>query len=480
MQTAPVRFSARAHRAMNDASLRAAMAVSRGHFTGARAAAVADYGDFESLRERGKNIRNQSVYQMPELLRQFQDNAEAAGARVLWANDGASARRIITGIARLHNAKVAVKSKSMASEEIGLNAALADAGIEAVESDLGEFIVQLATEPPSHIIAPAMHKTRAEVAKLFAAAGVKADGDDIASLTKAARAYLRAKFFAADIGISGANFLFADNGAVMIVTNEGNGRFVATLPKVRITLAGIDKIVAKFADSTDLLALLTRSATGQKISNYVTVAIGAENNKQGDNQKNNNDKKGEGEGPRHHYIVLLDNGRATMRGGALHEMLRCIRCGACMNHCPVYHAIGGHSYGAVYMGPMGQVLTPALQQGANENDNLDLPHAATMCGACQVACPVKIPLPDLMRELRERQVKENARPFGEKWAVLLWSFIVMHPRLYAFVAAFAARLLRFAGRGGRIRRLPFLPGWFAGRDMATPPGKTLAEMLDKQ
>ncbi len=473
MQTAPVRFSARAHRALADASLREAMAVSRGHFVGARAAAAEDYGDFESLRERGKNIRNQSIDNMPKLLRQFEQNAAAAGACVLWAADGASACRIIADIARLHKAKTAVKSKSMASEEIGLNAALAAAGVEAVESDLGEFIVQLANEAPSHIIAPAMHKTRAEVAKLFAAAGIHSGDDDITSLTRAARDYLRGKFFAADIGISGANFLFADNGAVMIVTNEGNGRFVATLPKVRITLAGVDKIVPRFADSADLLALLTRSATGQKISNYVTIAIGAQN-------KDNHKDDESGEGPRHHYIVLLDNGRAKMRGGALYEMLRCIRCGACMNHCPVYHAIGGHSYGAVYMGPMGQVLTPALQQGANENDNRDLPHAATMCGACAVVCPVKIPLPDLMRKLRERQVDANTRPPGEKWAVLLWSFVVMHPRLYAFASAIAARLLRFAGRGGVIRRLPFLPGWFAGRDLAAPPGKSLAEMLDKQ
>lgn len=471
MQTAPVRFSARAYRALADSSLREAMAVSRGHFVGARAAAVLDYGDFESLRERGRRIRDQSIFDMPALLQAFEKNATAAGAHVLWAADDASARRIITDIARRHNAKTAVKSKSMASEEIRLNAALSAAGIEAIESDLGEFIVQLAKEPPSHIIAPAMHKTRAEVAKLFAAAGIKTDGDDITSLTRAAREYLRLKFFAADIGISGANFLFADNGAVMIVTNEGNGRFVATLPKVRITLAGIDKIVATFADSADLLALLTRSATGQKISNYVTIAIGAQNKHQ--------DNESDSEGPMHHYIVLLDNGRTKMRGGALYEMLRCIRCGACMNHCPVYHAIGGHSYGAVYMGPMGQVLTPALQQGASQTDNLDLPHAATMCGACEVACPVKIPLPALMRKLRERQVDENARPFGEKWAILLWSFITAHPRLYAFVSAFVARLLRFAGRGGVIRRLPLLPGWFAGRYLATPPGRTLAEMLHK-
>ena len=209
MQTAPVHFSTRARRALADASLREAMAVSRGHFVGARTAAVLDYGDFESLRERGKYIRNQSINEMPQLLRQFEKNATAAGARVLWADDGASACNIITAIARRHNAKVAVKSKSMASEEVGLNAALAAAGIEAVESDLGEFIVQLADEMPSHIIAPALHKTRAEVANLFAANGINTGGDDIQSLTRAARQYMRDKFFAADIGISGANFLFA-------------------------------------------------------------------------------------------------------------------------------------------------------------------------------------------------------------------------------------------------------------------------------
>ena len=465
MQTAPVQFTSRARRALADSALRGAMQNTKGLFINARAKAAEEYGDFESLRERGKQIRNQSVREMPALLREFESNAAAAGAKVLWAKDAQSARDIITDIAQKHGAKIAVKSKSMASEEIELNDALAAAGVEPVETDLGEFIVQLAGEPPSHIIAPAMHKRRAQVAELFANNGVNVgDGEDITALTHAARAYLRKKFLAADIGITGANFLFADNGAVMIVTNEGNGRLSATLPNVRITLSGIDKIVAKFADSADLLALLTRSATGQKISNYVSVAVGARG-------------ESEGEGPQHHYIVLLDNGRAKMRGGELREMLRCIRCGACMNHCPVYHTIGGHAYGSVYMGPMGQVLTPALK-GINHIP--DLPHAATMCGACEVVCPVKIPLPGLMRKLREQQVSARARPLGEQLVIFLWSYVSLRPRLYNFVCSVAARVLRFVGGGGVIRRLPFLPGWFSGRDLIAPPGKSFMEMANKR
>ncbi|MGI9296512.1 MAG: lactate utilization protein B [Gammaproteobacteria bacterium] len=458
MRETAITFRRRISVALADDNLRRSLATVRDKFTSHRAAAVRQYeaagGDFERLRERGRQIRDETVRRMPALLREFERNAEAAGAKVLWAKNAASARRLIAGIARRHGVRIAVKSKSMASEEIQLNDALQNAGVEAVETDLGEFIVQLGGETPSHIIAPAMHKRREEAAAIVRKVA-QPDGDDIPAITRAARAYLREKFLRAEMGISGANFLVADTGSALIVTNEGNGRMTTTLPRVHITLAGVDKIIARREDIPDMLALLTRSATGQRLSNYVSISTGV--------------REG-GDGPAHSYVVLLDNGRSRLRQSDCAEMLRCIRCGACMNHCPVYHAIGGHAYGATYMGPMGQVLTPALHEAQRDSD---LPHAATMCGACAVVCPVKIPLPDLMRRLRKRQMREKIRPLKERALLRLWFFVARRPALYAAAAAtMCAILARVGGAQKRIRKLPLAGGWFAGRDLTAPPGRT--------
>lgn len=451
-------FQRRIVGALADDNLRHSLAAVRDKFTTHRAAAVRRYetegGDFERLRERGRQIRDESVRQMPALLRDFERNAAAAGTKVLWAKDADAARRLLVEIARRHNVRTAVKSKSMTSEEVFLNDALQNAGVETVETDLGEFIVQLDGETPSHIIAPAMHKRREEAAAILRKVVVP-DGDDIPSLTRAAREYLRQKFLAAEMGISGANFLIADTGSALIVTNEGNGRMTTTLPPVHVTLAGIDKIIARREDIPDMLALLTRSATGQRLSNYVSITTGV---------------GGDGGGPAHVYVVLLDNGRSRLRQSDCAEMLRCIRCGACMNHCPVYHAIGGHAYGATYMGPMGQVLTPALHGAQHASD---LPYAATMCGACAVVCPVKIPLPDLMRRLRKRQMMEKIRPFKERMLLRLWFFVASRPMLYAAVASAAAAVLAHTGGVQKyFRKLPLARGWFAGRDLTAPPGRT--------
>ena len=453
-------FQRRISAALSDENLRQSLSAVRGKFISHRAAAVRKYnedgGDFERLRERGRQIREDGIRRMPALLLEFERNAEAAGAKVLWAKDGAAARRLIAEIARRHGVRAAVNSKSMTGEEIGLNRALQNAGIEATETDLGEFVVQLGGESPSHIIAPAMHKRREEVAALLRKVAAP-EGDDIPSLARAAREYLRQKFLRADMGISGANFLIADSGSALIVTNEGNGRMTTTLPRVHITLAGIDKVIARRADIPDMLSLLTRSATGQRLSNYVSVSTGV----RGD---------GGGDGPAREYVVLLDNGRSRLRRSDCAEMLRCIRCGACMNHCPVYHAVGGHAYGATYMGPMGQVLTPALR---GLRSAPDLPHAATMCGACEVVCPVKIPLPALMRRLRARQMKESIRPWKERALLRLWFFAARRPALYAAAAAaMCAILSRLGGRQKRVRRFPLAGGWFAGRDLPAPPGRT--------
>lgn len=466
MQVSPVHLHKNITRALADSQLRGALAGVKANFIGKRAKAVGHYNqsaDFEALREYGKQVRDHAIDAMPDLLEQFEAAAVAAGAQVLWAKDGAAARRLMTQIAARHEVKLAVKSKSMASEEVDLNAALTAAGVEVVETDLGEFIIQLAGEKPSHIIAPAVHKTRAAVSELFEQ-HLAVSTSDIPTLTAAARAHLRARFFAADMGISGANFLLADSGAAVIVTNEGNGRMSTTLPRVHVVLAGIDKIIARSADVPYMLTLLTHSATGQRMSNYVSMTAGS--------------CRANGEGPEHAYIVLLDNGRSRLRESAYRDMLRCIRCGACMNHCPVYHTIGGHAYGSVYMGPMGQVLTPAL--GGIENAP-DVPDATTMCGACQVVCPVKIPLPTLMRRLRAERVRRHLNSAADRVFMRLWSFCALRPAVYAFCTVWLARLgALIGGRQRRIRYLPGLSGWFDGRDLSAPARQTFREWWRQQ
>ena len=466
MHVSSIEFRKRAALASADANLQKTMELVRSNMVVKRRDAVAETRDFESLRDIGRDIRNQSVAQMPELLERFETQATAAGATVLWAEDAAAAREIFARIVSRHNLKRAIKSKSMVSEEIGLNAALAAAGCEPVETDLGEYIIQLANEPPSHIIAPVIHKRREEVGQILARETGVDPNADAPTLTAAARAVLRKKFLTADFGINGANFLVAETGTALVVTNEGNGRMSATLPRVHATLAGVDKIIPTWRDVPPLLALLTRSATGQRLSNYVSATTGT---------RRGNDS----EGPEHSYVILLDNGRSQMRGGALQDMLRCIRCGACMNHCPVYYAAGGgHAYGSPYMGPMGQVLTPAL---AGLERAPDFPHAATMCGACAVACPVRIPLPDLMRRLREQQAQNHrtgSGAFSQRALMFLWSFCASRPRLYGAAAALAARMLKaLGGKRKIISALPLMRGgWFAGRDLPAPRGRTFRQM----
>ena len=464
MHVSAIHFKRKSSIALRDTQLQQAMDGVKNKFISHRLSAIEAYSekaDFEKLRERGRLIRNESIHLMPKLLQQFEKNAKNAGSEVLWAANSETANRLIADIARRHNVRLAVKSKSMATEETRLNSELEKAGIEVVETDLGEFILQLAGEVPSHIIAPAMHKKRADIARHFAGK-VDYKNDNIKSLTHAARLYLRDKFINADMGISGANYLIADTGSTLIVTNEGNGRMVSTLPRVRVVLAGIDKIIARFADTTDMLTLLTTSATGQRISNYVSVSTGCR-------------RRDDEEGAEFSYVILLDNGRSRLRQDECWEMLRCIRCGACMNHCPVYNTVGGHAYGSVYMGPMGQVLTPLL---AGLENAPELPHATTMCGACAVVCPVKIPLPDLMRKLRERQVRQKTRPLIERLLMALWFFAASHPPLYGIFLRLFSKTLRLLGDGdGVIKKAPL--GWFMGRNLVVPKKPPFRSMRKK-
>ncbi len=469
MRSRAMFFKANAAAALANPVLQANMRTSKGKFVDKRRVAVAEFeaegGDFEALREAAAELRNRVLADLDLWLEKFEAAATARGATVLWARDGAEVCRHVAEIARRHGVKKAVKSKSMLSEEAGLNQALEAAGVKPVETDLGEYILQINdNEPPSHIIAPVVHKSLDEVADLFEKVHRKPRKTEIPALTREAREVLRSHFLDADMGISGGNFLVAETGSVALVTNEGNGRMVTTLPRVHVVVTGIEKVIPTLEDLSLLLRLLIRSATGQHISNYVSLLTGVKH-------------PGDLDGPEHLYFILTDNGRAGLVGSEFQDMLRCIRCGACMNHCPVYQTIGGHAYGWVYPGPMGSVLTP-LYTGLDQA--LDLPHAATLCNQCGVVCPVKIPLPELLRRLREKQVETKLRPLAERLALKAWAWVAGRPALYALGTRLGVRYLKWlAGGGDRIRVLGAAPEWTLGRDFPAPEGRTFRELYAK-
>jgi L-lactate dehydrogenase complex protein LldF len=460
MKVQSMHFKATASHKLNDAVLQGAMKKAKGKFVDGRALAVREIDVWEPMRTHAAALRDRTIANLDAYLLEFEANAIRRGAKVHWAETAAEANAIIVNIARQNAVKIATKSKSMVSEEIALNDAMEAAGIEVVETDLGEYILQLAKEPPSHIVAPAVHKTKEQVAELFVAAHGKPRLTDIPAMTLEAREVLREKFLSADMGISGANFVIAETGTTLTVTNEGNADMVTTLPRIHVVVTGIEKVIPTLEDFATLIRLLPRSAIGQTIANYLTLTTGI---KHADDQ----------DGPEQMHIVLVDAGRTKLVGGDMQEMLRCIRCGACMNHCPVYQNVGGHAYGWVYPGPMGSVLTPTYVGIENAGD---LPNAATLCGECHVVCPVKIPLPDLMRKWRERQFDQHLRPWGERVSIAVWGAFATRPALYALGTRIAARVAAlWGGRQQRIGWLPGLDGWTDGRDMPAPEGKTFRE-----
>ena len=455
-------FKSRAHAAMNDAKLAPALKRMKSHFQTGRAMAAARFPEFEMLRDRAAAIRRRSIALMPDLLERFEANATAAGMQVHWAADAAEACAIAARICKAAGVKHAIKSKSMATEEIHLNAHLAREGIEPIETDLGEYIIQLRGERPSHIIAPAIHLSKEDVAETFRAAHADLPPDrDTTSrpaLVREARIKLREAFLSADAGITGANMLIAETGTVLLVSNEGNIDLTGTAPRLHIAIAGIDKIVENWDDAGIVLRVLARSATGQDMSSYVTALTGTAI---------------EGEaGPREAHIILLDNGRSALRASNKAEMLACIRCGACLNHCPIYAATGGHAYGGTYSGPMGAVLTP-LFDGLREN--ADLPSASTFCGRCEAVCPVRIPLPMLLRHWREDAFTAGLPPRGERWGLGLWRWAGRAPWRYRLATRLASWGIRTIGwlQRGRVKRLPLAGGNFtATRDLPPPTGTT--------
>jgi len=460
----PKRFIEASHAALADESLKPALSRLKTHFAHGRALAVARCPDFEDLREQGRAIRDYALVHLDRLLETFEMRVTERGGHVHWARDAGEARAIITAILREAGARSVIKGKSMVSEEVALNPHLEAAGFVAVESDLGEYIVQLRREPPSHIIAPAFHLSKEQIAETFREAHQTLDParplGERAALVAEARRVLREKFEQADAGITGANFLSAEEGAAVVVTNEGNGDLSRLLPRTHIVLTGIEKIVADLDDVAVLLRLLTRSATGQDITSYVTVMSGPR-------------RKDERDGPENFHIVLLDNGRSQLVGTQAEDVLRCIRCSACLNHCPIFGVVGGHAYGATYPGPIGAALNPGLIGVAAAHHH---PNASTFCGRCAEVCPVKIPLPSIMRHWRAREYAQGLAPKAAVFGLSLWAFAAKRPRLYRFLAAMAARMLKlFAGKRGRIRALPLMGGWFVVRDLPAPQGKTFHE-----
>ena len=458
-------FKETASAKLNDAVLQTALKKSKSKFVDGRAKGVAEIDNWEDIRTYAAAMRDRVIDNLDAYLLEFEANAIRRGAKVHWAETAEEANAIVVGIAKQNNVKSITKSKSMVTEEIALNAALISAGIKVMETDLGEYILQLADEPPSHIVAPAVHKSKEQVAELFMAAHGTPRLTSIPAMTREAREQLRSHFLDADMGISGANFIIAETGTTLTVTNEGNADLVTTLPRIHCVVTGIEKVIPTLEDFATLIRLLPRSAIGQSIANYLTLTTGIK-------------ALGETDGPEEMHIVLVDAGRTKLVGSDMKDMLRCIRCGACMNHCPVYQNVGGHAYGWVYPGPMGSVLTPTYVGIENAGD---LPNAATFCGECQVVCPVKIPLPDLMRKWRERQFDRGLRPFGERAGIAIWAFFVKRPALYAFATRIGARIGALLGDKQKlIHSLPGIDGWTDGRDMPAPAGKTFRELYAKR
>ena len=427
-------------------------------FVGGRAARVAELPQWEELRQIGSDIRLHTIENMDVYLTRLEEKVKLAGGHVHWAETAEDARRIVLQIAKAHNVKTAVKSKSMATEEIGLNHALGAAGIEALETDLGEYIIQLAGTGPSHIIVPAVHLKKEEIAALFSERlDINAPADPI-ELARIAREILREKFLDAGMGISGGNFLVAETGTLVMVTNEGNGRMCTTLPDLHVAVVGIDKVIPDWESLTVFLKLLARSATGQKLSTYTQFITGP--------------RRAEGEfGPKEFHLVLLDNGRSkVLKDPVGREVFKCIRCGACANVCPVYKNVGGFAYGWFISGPIGAILSPQMlgTQTARE-----LPYASTLCGACADVCPVKIPIPTILRHLRRRVAQGDefagpTLPAPIRVTASIAAFALAQNRLYRFGTRLLPLLMSIFKRGDWIPNAPYpLSRWTKARPL--PP-----------
>jgi L-lactate dehydrogenase complex protein LldF len=466
-------FDQKIHETLADPKLQLAIYTATGRLKDKRVENVAGdvLPDYQELRSQANAIKKHTIENLDYYLEEFERNVEAHGGKVVWCKDAGEVSDFILGLAKERRAHLIVKSKSMTTEEIDLNESLEHHGLESVETDLGEYILQLAHERPYHIVAPALHKTRYDVAEIFTKNLHVPEETVPEKQTAIARAVLREKFLEADIGISGANFLVADSGAVCIVENEGNARLTTSAPKVHIAVAGIEKVIPRAQDLATFLKLLARSATGQALSVYTSFLSGPRRT-----------GAGEIDGPDEFYVVLLDNGRTKLLPDrARRQSLYCIRCGACLNTCPVYRKIGGHSFPWVYSGPIGAIITPQFMGVGHEPG---LPFASSLCGACGEVCPVKIDIPKVLLDLRSEVKKADAREGRsrvERLAFRAFAWVMTHPRVYAMAGRLAAAVAP-ASDGGWIRHLPAplavgpVKAWLSQRDLPPPPARSFRDL----
>jgi L-lactate dehydrogenase complex protein LldF len=466
-----VEFDQKIHQTLEDANLQLAIYTATGRLKERRTEVVASEAlpDYQELRTQANAIKKHAIENLDYYLEEFERNVAAHGGKVVYCKDATEVCDFVLELARDKGSRLIVKSKSMTTEEVDLNERLEHHGLESVETDLGEYILQLAHEKPYHIVAPALHKTRYDVADIFEKSLHVPREIVVEKQTAIARAVLREKFLQADIGISGANFLVADSGAVVIIENEGNARLTTTAPKIHIAVAGIEKVIPRAQDVATFLKLLARSATGQLLSVYASFLSGPR-------------RAGEVDGPEEFYVVLVDNGRTKLLPDkAKRQSLYCIRCGACLNTCPVYRKIGGHSFPWVYSGPIGAIITPQFMGVSHEPG---LPFASSLCGACAEVCPVKIDIPKVLLELRSGVKKAEAREKQnrlEKLAFRAFAWVVTHPRIYEFLGRVASSMAP-SGNGGWIKNVPApmnmapVRAWLSQRDLPPPPSRSFREM----
>ena len=468
-------FKEKIHDTLADSKLQLAVYAATGRLMDKRKEAV-DTGvlpDYQELRTQAHALKKQTLDNLDYYLEQFEQNVVAHGGKVIYCRDAGDVTDFVLNLAKERRAHLVVKSKSMTTEELDFNEKLEEHHLEAVETDLGEYIMQLAHERPYHIVAPALNKTRYDVAELFSEKLGVPNETVIENQTMIARRVLREKFLAADIGVSGGNFLIADSGAVVLVENEGNIRLTTSAPKIHIAVVGIEKMIPRAQDLAVFLKLLGRSGTGQALTVYTSFLSGPR-------------REGEVDGPEEFYVLLLDNGRTKLLADReKRQSLYCIRCGACLNACPVYRKIGGHSFPWVYSGPIGAIITP---QFLGVNHEPALPFASSLCGACGEVCPVKINIPKVLLDLRSDVKKAETRDGENRWERLgfrMWAWVMSHPRIYemsGMVAAAIGHAIQGTGRSGWLRevpggdRIPPLRGWLSERDLPPPPPRSFREM----
>ena len=450
---------------MADPRLKSALEGVYEGFHKGRIAAAAQTDAWEAQRDRGRAIKEHTIANLDYYLGMLADNVEKNGGQVFFARDSDEANRYVLDVVKRNDVRTVIKSKSMVSEEMGLNHVLEEVGVEAVETDLGEYIIQLAGETPYHIIAPAIHKSKDEVSRLLAARSGGQRLEQAAELTMQAREQLRDVFRRADMSVTGVNFAVAESGSIVLVTNEGNGRMATSAPRIHVAAMGMEKVVPSVADLSTFLRILIRSATGQRISSYVTMVNGPRRAEDED-------------GPEEFHLIVIDNGRSKLLADPhLREALYCIRCGACMNACPVYRKVGGHSYGWVYPGPIGAVITPVL---TGLDAGKDLPFASTLCGACRDACPVRIDLPRMLLELRAQAVESSGgKPAGLMWRG--WRAGISRRAAFDGGSRVGRWLLRPFTRGGWTRWLPFpIGGWTSSRDFLAPAASSFVSRFNRR